>query len=155
MQQKQGLIDRTVDVERNPFWVQINGDVADPLDHVARAVCIPNDVLNSYSGLGKLRWISSKPAQRGLCVRNCGGEWLVNLMRDRGGQFAEHGDARHARQVALRLLSFRLGDLAVCYIIVSWWPESFQLLPLIRYRIVRPRLFRRHKRASGNAGESG
>jgi hypothetical protein len=53
--------------------------------------------------------VPAEPALRGLAVRHDSGKWLIQLVCNRGSQFAEHGDARGVGKIGLQPFQHLLG----------------------------------------------
>ena len=64
-----------------------------PLDHVAGAHAVADDVMERLPHLLQIGRLRAQPVHPGLCVGHGGGDRLTDLMRDRSGELAKRTDA--------------------------------------------------------------
>ena len=64
----------------------------------------------------RLGGVVGEPSEAGFAIGDDGREWLIDLMGNRGGQFAECGDARHMSKLGLRALQRLLRQLGVGHV---------------------------------------
>ena len=84
---------------------------AQPAHDLAGALAVLDHVLDRAARLADVGHGAPEPAQAGLAVGDDGGQRLVDLMGDRGGELAQGGDARDMGELALGALQAVL-DLA-------------------------------------------
>ena len=89
MQQGDHLVDDFIDVERHFLIGGLVDQRADALDHFARPVAVLDDGLHRAARLFQVRRVAVEPALAGRGVGDNGGQRLVHLMGDRGGELAQ------------------------------------------------------------------
>ena len=91
---------------------------ADPGEDLRRAVSVAHDGGQRPADLVE-RWrVGVQPVEAGAGVGDDGGQGLVDLVRDRGGQLAQGRHPGHARQLGLSLLQGIRGLLALGDVVV-------------------------------------
>jgi hypothetical protein len=101
---------------REPDWDPIRRRSlrhgAHALDHGARSLGIAIDVRERRPQLLHVGALVRQEGETRAGIVDDGRERLVHLVRDRRGQLAERGDARHVGERRLRLIQRLLGSLA-------------------------------------------
>jgi len=90
----------------------------DPGQHLRRAVAVAHDGGERPANLVERRGNGVQPVQARARVGDDGGQALVDLVRDRGGELAQGGHAGHARELGLGLVQGVLGMLALGDVVV-------------------------------------
>ena len=112
MQQRNDLVDDFIDIERRPLIDGLVDQPADALDHLARPVAVLDDGLHRAARLVQVGRVAVEPALTGCGVGDDGGQRLVHLMGDRGGEFPQCRHARNMRKFRLRLMQSFFGSLS-------------------------------------------
>ena len=86
---------------------------ADSGDDVAGAVTVGDDAAGRLARVVEQRRIALQRAQAGAAVRRDRGQRLVDLVRDRGGEFGHRRQAQGAGQLRLGIAQGPLGGLAL------------------------------------------
>ena len=84
---------------------------ADPRDHVAGPVAVGDDAARRLARIVEQRRIALQRAQAGAAIRRDRGQRLVDLVRDRGGEFGHRRQAQGAGQLRLGIAQRPLGGL--------------------------------------------
>ena len=135
MQQADHLVDDFIDVERRLLIGSLVDQRADALDHFARPVAVLDDGLHRAARFLQVGRVAVEPAQAGCGVGDDGGQRLVHLMGDRGGELPERRHARDMRKFRLRLMQLLFGSLARRD--VRHRADKFDAAGCIRYRMRR------------------
>ena len=106
------LPDNVVDRKPHFLWLGFPHERANPRDHLARSVPIPDHAPHRFPCLIEVRRIAGEPAQAGIAVRDDGGERLIDFMGDGGRQLPHGHHPREMRQFRLRLVQRLLRPLA-------------------------------------------
>jgi len=91
---------------------------ADPDEHVGGPGPVRDDGAERLANLAQRRAVGAEPVETGVRVGDDGGQGLIDLVGDRGGQLAQRGHARHPRQLDLDLVQGLLGALALGDLVV-------------------------------------
>ena len=127
--ERQHFLDGVVEVELRQLRPGFHGERPQAVDHVARAVGILHDARDRLPRRIKIGRVPAQPAQAGIAAGGDGGQRLVDLMRDRGGQLAQGRQAGRMREVRLRLMQAFLGTFGRGD--VHHRADEFQLVRLI------------------------
>src|SRR6478736_9896180 len=104
LNQTDNVIDYIVDVERCILRICLLGQRTQSLDHLACAIAVPDHALNGAARFLKVRRLVAEPSERSFTIGDDGGKWLVDLVRNRRGQFAKRGHARYMSKLCLCLM---------------------------------------------------
>src|SRR5258705_2678130 len=90
------LLNGLVNIQRRLFRRSLVQEIANPLNHFARAHAIADHTCNNFAQLIKIWRLARKKAHTHMAVGDYRTEWLIDLMGYRGYQFP-HG--HHSRDV--------------------------------------------------------
>src|SRR5208337_1235121 len=76
---------------------------ANPGDDFTGSLPVADDPAGGFPGFLQIRHISGQPAQTRAAATHNAREWLVDFMRDRGGQFPQYAYPVDVRQIRLEL----------------------------------------------------
>src|SRR5262249_25025954 len=111
--QANNLLNGFVDVQGGLLGAIFLDQGANPPDHIAGALPVPDNALYCLPRFLQVWSPACEPPQTGVGVGYDGREWLIDLVSN-GGRYLSHGrDPRHMSQLRLRLTQGRFGLLAL------------------------------------------
>src|ERR1700683_3828044 len=114
--QQNSLADDIVDVQRYHLRLGPFGERANPLNHFARPMGLPDHTLDRGSYIVSSWRLEREQSQANLAVRDDGGDRLVNFVGDRSRQLSQSHQPTDVREFRLRLLQSLFGALTFEYL---------------------------------------
>ena len=105
------VLNQGVDIERRRLDGVVLEQLAVAADHLVRPLPRFDDIRQRRADLGHVGRLAGGPAQAGFRVHHDGGQWLADLVRDRGGELPERRQPRHAGQLRLGLVQLAVERL--------------------------------------------
>src|ERR1700738_955810 len=107
--ERQHLSDGVVDVERRDLRPGFLRERPQPTDHVGRALAVAHYLPERLTRFLEFGRVPLKPAQPGAPLTHDGGERLIDLVCDRGGELAHGREPCSAGELRLRISQRLLG----------------------------------------------